>query len=90
MEVKYRELSQPIIPRSFHGFIEKYQPKRCMVINKNLKATVHLKGSEILFLTIWDLIQEDILQFWIDFFMRCEYALAVLRYEFINQRTILS
>src|SRR4030043_921850 len=63
IEVKYKELSQPIIPRSFHGFIEKYQPKRCMVINKNLKTTVHLKGSEILFLTVWDLIQEDILQF---------------------------
>ena len=63
IEVKYRELSQPIIPRSFHGFIEKYQPKRCMVINKNLKTTVHLKGSEVLFLTVWDLIQEDILQF---------------------------
>lgn len=63
IEVKYREFSQPIIPRSFHGFIEKYQPERCMVINKNLKTTINLKGSEVLFLTIWDLIQKDILQF---------------------------
>ncbi|MGD0918892.1 MAG: ATP-binding protein [Thermodesulfobacteriota bacterium] len=63
IEVKYREFSQPIIPRSFHGFIEKYQPERCMVVNKNLKTTIKLKGSEVLFLTVWDLIQEDILRF---------------------------
>jgi predicted AAA+ superfamily ATPase len=62
IEVKYREFSQPIIPRSFHAFIEKYQPERCMVINKNLKTTVNFKGSEIAFLTVWDLIQEDILK----------------------------
>jgi len=61
IEVKYKEFSQPIIPRSFHGFIEKYQPERCMVLNKNLKTTINFKGSEVLFLTIWDLIQEDIL-----------------------------
>jgi predicted AAA+ superfamily ATPase len=63
IEVKYKEFSQPIIPRSFHGFIEKYKPERCMVINKNLKTTVNLKGSEVSFLTVWDLIQEDILRF---------------------------
>jgi predicted AAA+ superfamily ATPase len=61
IEVKYKEFSQPIIPRSFHGFIEKYQPERCMVLNKNLKTTINFKGSEVLFLTIWDFIQEDIL-----------------------------
>jgi predicted AAA+ superfamily ATPase len=63
VEVKYREFSQPIIPRSFHGFIEKYKPERCMVVNKNLKTKVDFKGSEIVFLTVWDLIQEDILEF---------------------------
>ena len=63
IEVKYREFSQPIIPRSFHAFIEKYKPERCMVINKNSKTTVNFKGSEIAFLTVWDLIQEDILKF---------------------------
>ena len=61
IEVKYKEFSQPIIPRSFHGFIEKYQPERCIVLNKNLKTKINFKGSEVLFLTIWDLIQEDIL-----------------------------
>jgi hypothetical protein len=45
------------------GFSPK--PGGYMVINKNLKTTINLKGREVLFLTVWDLIQEDILRFWI-------------------------
>ncbi|MBS3906213.1 MAG: ATP-binding protein [Syntrophaceae bacterium] len=59
VEVKYKDFSQPLIPRSFTGFIEKYSPEKCLVINKNLKATTHVKKSEVQFLTIWDLIQEE-------------------------------
>jgi len=43
------------------GFSPK--PGGYMVINKNLKTTINLKGREVLFLTVWDLIQEDILRF---------------------------
>jgi predicted AAA+ superfamily ATPase len=60
VEVKYRNFSQPIIPRSYIGFMEKYAPERSLIINKNLKTTVNFKGTEVLFLTIWDLIEEDI------------------------------
>jgi len=59
VEVKYRDFSEPVIPRSFIGFIEKYSPERCFVINKNLKTTTKVKKTEVLFLTIWDLIQEE-------------------------------
>jgi ABC-type hemin transport system ATPase subunit len=57
---KYREFSQPLIPPSFHCIAEKHKPERCMVVNKNLKTKVNFKGSEISFLTIWDLLQEEI------------------------------
>jgi hypothetical protein len=60
VEVKYRDFSQPLIPRSFTGFIEKYSPERCLVINKDLKTTTYVKKTEVLFLTIWDLLQEEI------------------------------
>jgi predicted AAA+ superfamily ATPase len=60
VEVKYRDFSQTVIPRSFNSFIEKYAPERCLIINKNLKTTVNVKGCKVLFLTIWDLIEEDV------------------------------
>jgi len=60
VEVKYRDFSQAVIPRSFNSFIEKYAPERCLIINKNLKTTVNVKGCKVLFLTIWDLIEEDV------------------------------
>lgn len=60
VEVKYRDFSQAVIPRSYNSFIEKYAPERCFVINKNLKTTVNVKKSKVVFLTIWDLIEEDI------------------------------
>lgn len=61
VEVKYRDFSQTVIPRSYNSFIEKYTPERCFVINKNLKTTVNVKKSKVVFFTIWDLIEEDII-----------------------------
>jgi predicted AAA+ superfamily ATPase len=63
IEVKYKELTQPAIPRSFYGFIEKYRPERGVVINKNLKTRINIKSAEILFLTVWDLYGEEFLDF---------------------------
>ncbi len=60
VEVKYKDLSKPAVPRSFEGFIEKYAPARCMIINKSLKATVKVKNTEVVFLTAWDLILKDL------------------------------
>lgn len=56
IEVKYKEMVRPEIPRAFDGFIEKYQPPYCQVINKNLRVTVQVRDTEVQFLTIWDLL----------------------------------
>jgi hypothetical protein len=56
IEVKYKEMMRPEIPRAFDGFIEKYQPAYCMVINKNLRTTVKVRDTEVRFLTVWDLL----------------------------------
>jgi predicted AAA+ superfamily ATPase len=61
IEVKYSEFNHPVVPRSFGGFIEKYAPERCLVVNKNLKTSIKVKRSEVLFLTIWDLMTENLL-----------------------------
>ena len=59
VEVKYSELGKPLVPRSFHGFIDKYAPEQCLVVNRKLKTSVDVKGSEVHFLTIWDLLTKE-------------------------------
>ena len=59
IEVKYRNLSKPTIPRALRSFIEAYQPPQAIIINKNLyerhiidNTTVHfipLSRLEVLF-----------------------------------------
>jgi hypothetical protein len=60
VEVKYKELAKPAPPRALDGFIEKYRPVRCLVVNRSLRATVRPRDTEVRFLTIWDLLFGDL------------------------------
>ena len=60
MEVKYRELAKSAVPRAFDGFADKYKPERCLVVNRNLRTIAHVRGTEVRFMTIWDLLLEDL------------------------------
>ena len=60
MEVKYRELAKPAVPRALDGFSGKYNPERCLVVNRSLRTTVHVRKTEVRFMTIWDLLLEDL------------------------------
>jgi len=60
VEVKYSELAKPLVQRSFHGFIDKYSPEQCFVVNRKLRTSVNIKGSEVYFLTIWDLLTREL------------------------------
>ncbi len=60
VEVKYRELAKPTVPRAFEGFSSKYKPERCLVINRSLQATANLQETEVRFMTVWDLLLEDL------------------------------
>jgi len=59
IEVKFKEMTRPVIPRAFDGFVSKYRPPYCQVINRNLQATVSVRGTEVRFLTVWDLLPQD-------------------------------
>ena len=59
VEVKYKEMARPTPPRVLDGFVEKYRPERCVVVNRNLRATTRVRESEVCFLTIWDLLLGD-------------------------------
>lgn len=60
MEIKYADMNKPVIPRSFYGFIDKYSPEKCFVINKNLKISLKINQSKILFMSVFDLLFENI------------------------------
>jgi hypothetical protein len=55
VEVKYKDLVKPSLPRTMDGFVEKYHPPTCLIINKSLQSTVRLRDTEVRFMTIWDL-----------------------------------
>jgi hypothetical protein len=56
VEVKYKDLVKPLLPRAMDGFVEKYRPPYCLIINKSLQSTVRLRDTEVRFMTIWDLV----------------------------------
>ena len=58
VEVKFKDLLTPSPPRAFEGFLEKYRPPYCLVVNKNLRTTVKIRETEVRFITIWDLLME--------------------------------
>ena len=59
VEVKYRELDKPSLPRALDGFIEKYAPPRCWVINRTLQHGMRVRDTDVRFMTIWDMLAED-------------------------------
>lgn len=62
IEVKFRDLQKPSPPRALEGFMEKYRPPYCLVINKSLHATVRIQETEVRFMTLWDLLINEGLQ----------------------------
>jgi len=56
VEVKYKDLPKPSPPRALEGFVDKYAPPYCLVVNKSLRTTVKIKETEVRFITLWDLL----------------------------------
>jgi len=61
VEVKYGNIARPFLPKNLEGFAEKNKPKRCYIINGSLSAMHELKGYEVRFLTVWDLLSEEMI-----------------------------
>jgi predicted AAA+ superfamily ATPase len=50
IEVKYQNLKQPTISRSFRSFIDAYQPKKGFIVTQELSDTIQLDQTEITFI----------------------------------------
>jgi predicted AAA+ superfamily ATPase len=60
VEVKCKELKDKEIGRSLKSFINEYNPKEAWVINLSLKDKGKVSGTRMRFMTIFDLLSENI------------------------------
>lgn len=56
VEVKYSNLKKNSISRSFGNFVNKYQPKKALIVNLGLKESIYLNKTEIKFIPYWELV----------------------------------
>lgn len=59
IEVKFKEMKQPLVERSLRSFIEKYKPLTALVVNLNLNTEIKIDKTKIQFLTFTDLLKEE-------------------------------
>lgn len=58
IEVKYKAMKQAELTRSLRNFIEKYNPKRALVVNLSLEKTIAIKETEVMLLPFWKLFHQ--------------------------------
>lgn len=58
VEVKFKELKEPDISRSFKNFILKYHPGKAWVINLSLREKIRLNSTEVHFFPFHKLVTE--------------------------------
>jgi len=61
IEVKYQKLNNPKIARSLRSFINRYKPKKSLVVNLMLDETILMDSCEIRFIPFYKLMEKQIL-----------------------------
>ena len=56
LEVKFSSLKKPEVGRSFHSFIEKYNPPESVIVNLDLKTEIRIKNTAVKFIPFYELI----------------------------------
>lgn len=59
IEVKFKEMKQPLVERSLRSFIEKYKPLKALVVNLNLNTEAKINKTKIQFLTFAELLRSE-------------------------------
>lgn len=59
IEVKYKNLKEPEVPRSLKSFIEKYHPPQAWLVNLNLESRIDFKGTEVKFVPYFRLFESS-------------------------------
>jgi len=53
IEVKYGDLKKPTISRSFRSFIEKYQPKEALIMNRSFESEITINKTRVKFIPFY-------------------------------------
>ncbi|MFA6291154.1 MAG: ATP-binding protein [Victivallales bacterium] len=59
LEVKFSSLKKTEVGRSFHSFIEKYDPPEAIIVNLDLKTELIIKNTVVKFIPFYELISYD-------------------------------
>lgn len=62
IEVKYKKLEEPKVPRALRSFIEKYTPEKAFVINLTLDTVIRLNKTKIHFIPFYKITDERMLK----------------------------
>ena len=62
IEVKYKRLAVPKIPRALRSFIDKYHPERAIIVNLSLDETIVLNQTKIHLIPFYRMLEGD--HFW--------------------------
>ncbi len=62
IEVKFRSLVKPEVPRSLISFINKYEPERAYLINLSLEKEVVINKTKLFFIPFWRLLTEQLIK----------------------------
>lgn len=57
IEVKYQNLKQPKISRSFRSFVDAYQPKKGFIVTQEFSDTIQLENTEVFFIPLRKLVR---------------------------------
>lgn len=60
IEVKFKRLETPEIPRALRSFIERYKPKKALIINLSLEKAMRLNNTQILTTPFYRLVRKDL------------------------------
>ena len=61
IEVKYKKLAAPEIPRALRSFIERYKPEKALIINLNLDTTSSLNQTKIHIIPFYKIMENNLI-----------------------------
>jgi len=61
IEVKYKKLTAPVIPRALRSFIERYKPEKALIINLNLDTTSSLNQTKIHIIPFYKIMENNLI-----------------------------
>lgn len=62
VEVKYKKLVTPEIPRALRSFIERYKPEKALIVNLTLDTTISLNRTEIYIIPFYKILESHFLK----------------------------